>query len=135
MEKLVSLYCMLFCLVTEPIYDVKWELIVHPRITLWEKLIYMLWMQLGKSMKYNDYYLYGVGEKGCKQNMVGSNAEPHKHCFLILNNWDRKKGVHIKFSCSQVIFLPIMIVRGQDHTWTRIGIACDPGTVDCKHHQ
>lgn len=95
---------------------------------------------LDKSMKYNDYYPHVVAgkeeKKGCMKNMVDLNAEPHKHSiFQFLTTETEKKAIGIKSFCSQVIFLPIMIVRGQDHTWTRIGIACDPGTVDCKHHQ
>lgn len=33
-------------------------------------------------MKYNDYYPYGVGEKGCKKNKIDSNPEPHKHSIF-----------------------------------------------------
>lgn len=79
--------------------------------------------------------------KGCgwgdrtKENTINSNAEPHKHSIFEFQLLRQKKRVGIKSFCSQVTFLPIMIVRSQDHTWTGVGIACDPGTVDCKHHQ
>jgi hypothetical protein len=41
----------------------------------------------------------------------------------------------IKPSHSQVVPLPIMIVGGKDHTWTGVGVACDPRAVDREHHQ
>lgn len=28
-----------------------------------------------------------------------------------------------------------MIVGGKDHTWTGVGVACDPRAVDREHHQ
>ena len=65
--------------------------------------------------------------------MVDSNAVSHSIFELTIET--EKKGTGIKSFCNQVIFLPIMIVRSEDHTWTGVGIACDPGTVDCKHHQ
>ena len=47
----------------------------------------------------------------------------------------KKKRAGVESFRSQAIFLHVMIVRGQDHAWAGVGIACDPGAVDCKHHQ
>lgn len=88
-------------------------------------------------MKYNDYYLLlpkgtGRGKVTRKAQQIQMQSFTNIFEFYLLR---QEKRVGIKSSCSQVVFLPVMIVRGQDHTWAGVGIACDPGTVDCKHHQ
>lgn len=47
----------------------------------------------------------------------------------------QEKRAGVESFRSQANFLPIMIVGSQDHAWAGVSIACDPGAVDCKHHQ